>query len=200
MHKMQKVLANEGFSTCNIDYPSTRHGIVALALEHVLPKIQECMDDTASSLNFVTHSLGGIIVRYLAKEELIVNIGRVVMLAPPNQGSEVADALGEFWLFNLINGPAGKELGMAGNSMPLQLGPAGFEVGIIAGNKSINLILSLMIDGENDGKISVENTKLEGMKDFIILPVTHPFIMKEEPAIRQTIYFLIYGMFRKNGA
>ena len=120
------------------------------------------------------------------------------MLAPPNQGSEVADGLSESWLFNLINGPAGKELGMAGNSIPLQLGPANFEVGIIAGNKSINLILSLMIDGENDGKVSIKNTKLEGMKDFIVLPVTHPFIMKEEPAIRQTIHFLIYGMFRKN--
>jgi len=171
---------------------------VTLALEHVLPKILECVNDPGTPLNFVTHSLGGIIVRYLAKKDLIVNIGRVVMLAPPNQGSEVADALSESWLFNLINGPAGKELGMAGNSIPLQLGPANFEVGIIAGNKSINLILSLMIDGENDGKVSIKNTKLEGMKDFIVLPVTHPFIMKEEPAIRQTIHFLIYGMFRKN--
>jgi len=198
MQKMQIALANEGFSTCNIYYPSTRHGIVTLALEHVLPKILECVNDPGTPLNFVTHSLGGIIVRYLAKKDLIVNIGRVVMLAPPNQGSEVADALGESWLFNLINGPAGKELGMASNSIPLQLGPANFEVGIIAGNKSINLILSLMIDGENDGKVSIKNTKLEGMKDFIVLPVTHPFIMKEEPAIRQTIHFLIYGMFRKN--
>lgn len=198
MLKMQRALVNAGFSTCNIYYPSTRHEIVTLATEYVLPKIHECVDDTGSTLNFVTHSLGGIIVRYLAKKDLLVNIGRVVMLAPPNQGSEVADVLGEFWLFKLINGPAGKELGTSDNSIPLQIGPANFEVGIIAGSKSINLILSLMIDGENDGKVSIKNTRLEGMKDFIVLPVTHPFIMKEESAIRQTIHFLIYGMFRKN--
>jgi len=198
MNKMQKALEKENFKTCNIDYPSTRYRIAVLSSEYVLPKIRECIRDIDSPLNFVTHSLGGIIVRYLVKEGLISNIGRVVMLSPPNKGSEVVDILGETWLFNLINGPAGKELGTDSNSMPLQLGPAGFEAGIIIGNKSINLILSAMIDGEDDGKVSIENAKLEGMKDFIVLPLTHPFIMKDELCIKQTINFLTFGMFIKN--
>ena len=198
MSKMQKALEKENFKTCNIDYPSTRHRIAVLSSEYVLPKIRECIRDIDSPLNFVTHSLGGIIVRYLAKIELISNIGRVVMLSPPNRGSEVVNTLGETWLFNLINGPAGKELGTDINSMPLQLGPAGFEAGIITGNKSINLILSAMIDGEDDGKVSIENAKLEGMKDFIVLPLTHPFIMKDELCIKQTIHFLTFGEFIKD--
>ncbi len=198
MIKMQRALEKENFKTCNIDYPSTRYRIAVLSSEHVLPKIRECIRDIDSPLNFVTHSLGGIIVRYLAKEELISNIGRVVMLSPPNKGSEVVNTLGETWLFNLINGPAGKELGTDSNSIPLQLGPASFEAGIITGNKSINLILSAMIDGEDDGKVSIENAKLEDMKDFIVLPLTHTFIMKDESCIKQTIHFLTFGEFIKS--
>lgn len=139
--------------------------------------------------------MGGIIVRYLANKELVSRIGRVVMLSPPNQGSEVVDVLGDTWLFEWINGPAGRVLGTGKDSLPLQLGPAKFELGIIIGIKSINLINSAMIDGADDGKVSVENAKLEGMQDFLILPVTHPFIMKDETVIRQTIHFLNFGRF-----
>ena len=196
MRKMQKALENEGFRTCNIEYPSTRHGIAVLATEYVLPGIRECADGGAP-LNFVTHSLGGIIVRYLVREGLISNIGRVVMLSPPNNGSEVVEALGDTWLFGVINGPAGRELGTGSHSLPAQLGPAEFEVGIIAGNRSINLILSSLIDGEDDGKVSVERARLEGMKDFIVLPLTHPFIMKDGLSIKQAVYFLNHGTFNR---
>jgi triacylglycerol lipase len=198
MNKLQKALEKEGFETCNIDYPSTRYTTAVLVSDYVLPKIRECISKNDLPLNFVTHSLGGIIVRYLAKEELISHIGRVVMLSPPNKGSEVVDVLGDTWLFGRINGPAGRELGTGRNSLPLQLGQANFEAGIITGNKSINLILSVMIDGEDDGKVSVENAKLEEMKDFLVLPLTHPFIMKDETTIKQTIYFLNFGKFSNN--
>ena len=197
MNKMQEALENEGFKTCNIDYPSTQHRISILAQEHILPKIKACVGNIDSSINFVTHSIGGILVRYFAKHALILPMGRVVMLSPPNQGSEVVDALGDTWFFEFINGPAGKELGTDTSSMPLRLGPANFEVGIITGSRSINLILSLMIEGIDDGKVSVERAKLEGMKDFMVLPSTHPFIMRNQKAIAQTIYFLNHGEFKK---
>ena len=197
MNKMQEALDKEGFETCNVDYPSTRHHIAELATDYIVPKILECTNGSIAPINFVTHSMGGIIVRYLAKEGLISLMGRVVMLSPPNHGSEVVDVLGSSWLFNWVNGPAGNELGTDGNSMPLQLGPPDFDVGIITGNKSINLINSAMIDGADDGKVSVENAKLDGMKDFLVLPVTHTFIMKDKTVIKQTIHFLESGKFIK---
>ncbi len=198
MNKMQEALEDEGFKTCNIDYPSTQHRISILAQEHILPKIKACVGNIDSPIHFVTHSIGGILVRYFAKHALISHMGRVVMLSPPNQGSEVVDALGDTWFFEFINGPAGKELGTDTGSIPLRLGPANFEVGIITGSRSIILILSLIIDGRDDGKVSVERAKLEGMKDFLVLPSTHPFIMRNEKAIAQTIYFLNHGLFKKN--
>ncbi len=198
MNKMQEALEGKGFKTCNINYPSTQHRISVLAQEHILPKIKACVGKIDSSIHFVTHSMGGILVRYFAKHALISPMGRVVMLSPPNQGSEVVDALGDTWFFEFIDGPAGRELGTDPGSMPLRLGPANFEVGIITGSRSINLILSLMIEGRDDGKVSIERAKLEGMKDFMVLPSTHPFIMRNEKAIAQTIYFLNHGVFKKN--
>jgi triacylglycerol lipase len=117
------------------------------------------------------------------------------MLAPPNQGSEVVDKLGWLFLFKWVNGPAGNELGTDKNSTPNKLGRANFPVGIIAGDCSINWINSLLIPGRNDGKVSVERTKLAGMSDHVVIHATHPYIMQNREAIRQTIQFLRTGNF-----
>lgn len=119
------------------------------------------------------------------------------MLGPPNQGSEVADTLGALRIFKLINGIAGSELGTGTNSTPNRLGAANFCVGIIAGDRSINWINSMMIPGRDDGKVSVERTKLEGMKDHIVIHATHPFLMRNKTSIRQTIHFLRNGQFER---
>lgn len=197
MNKLENALQNKGFITCNIDYPSTKYPVEILAREHILPKIVDCIGSLDVPICFVTHSMGGIVVRYLAEHALVPHIGRVVMLSPPNKGSEVVDRLGKTWLFKFINGPAGQQLGTDRESLPLQLEPASFEVGIITGSRSINLILSLMIKGKDDGKVSIENAKLQGMKDFMVLPSSHPFIMKNKTAIDQTIFFLNHGVFQK---
>ena len=198
MSKLQKALEDKGFKTCNIDYPSTKHRIEILAQEHILPKIKCCVGNLESPVNFVTHSMGGILVRYFAKHKLIPHMGRVVMLSPPNKGSEVVDTLGETWFFEFINGPAGQELGTDSASMPLQLGPADFEVGIITGDKSLNPLFSRFIPGSDDGKVSVESAQVAGMKAFIIVPHTHTFIMSSPLVARQTIHFLRHGNFKKD--
>ena len=123
-------------------------------------------------------------------------MGRVVMLGPPNKGSQVVDELRSMPGFELINGPAGLQLGTENDSVPNTLGPADFEVGIIAGTSTINFFLSTMLPNPNDGKVSVESTKLEGMTDHISMPVTHPFMMKNEQVIKQVIYFLNNGVFK----
>ena len=97
------------------------------------------------------------------------------MLGPPNQGSEVVDKLRDFSGFHFVNGDAGLELGTGATSVPNQLGAANFDLGVIAGTRSIKLFLSGMIPGDDDGKGVVERTKLEGMNDHLEMEVTHTF-------------------------
>lgn len=195
MKKMAAALAAEGYYVCNIGYPSTQFPVATLAADHVLPAIEACVGkDNSSAVNFVTHSLGGIIVRQLRATGAPINFGRVVMLGPPNAGSEVVDTLGGWSAFQWFNGPAGNELGT--DALPGALGPTNLEVGIIAGRHSINFILSRLIPGPDDGKVAIEHTKLAGMRDFIVLPVSHPFLMKDRDVIAQTLSFLREGRFQ----
>jgi triacylglycerol lipase len=157
--------------------------------------VGDCQRDGATKIDFVAHSLGGILIRSYLAHHSISLLGRVVMLAPPNAGSEVVDKLGWLFLFKWINGPAGNELGTDTNSTPNKLGPVNFPVGIVAGDHSINWINSLLIPGRDDGKVSVERTKLAGMTDHIVIHATHPFIMSNCEAIRQTVQFLRTGSF-----
>jgi triacylglycerol lipase len=195
MVTMERALTEAGYKVRNVDYPSRTASVQKLADDAIGRAVNDCQRDGATKVDFVTHSLGGILVRsYLARHS-IPSLGRVVMLAPPNQGSEVVDKLGWLFLFKWINGPAGNELGTDKNSTPNKLGPANFPVGIIAGDRSINWINSSLIHGSDDGKVSVERTKLAGMSDHIVIHATHPFIMRNREVIRQTIQFLRMGNF-----
>jgi hypothetical protein len=157
--------------------------------------LQRCRAQGATTIHMVTHSLGGILVRaYLAGNQ-VPELGRVVMLGPPNQGSEVVDTFSLLPGFALWNGPAGEELGTSPGSVPNQLGPVTFPVGVIAGTRSLNPLLSTAFSEENDGKVAVSRTKVEGMTDFIALPISHPLMMREPAAIRQTLEFLRSGHF-----
>jgi pimeloyl-ACP methyl ester carboxylesterase len=195
MAKMERALTGAGYQVKNVDYPSRTASVQQLADDAIGNAVADCRRDGAVRIDFVTHSLGGILVRsYLARHS-IPSLGRVVMLAPPNQGSEVVDRLGRLFLFKWINGPAGSELGTGANSTPNRLGPATFPVGIIAGDRSINWINSLLIPGRDDGKVSVERTRLAGMSGHIVIHAAHPFVMRNHEAIRQTIQFLRTGGF-----
>ena len=195
MQTMAQALEAHGYRVCNLDYPSREHAIAVLAAQFVAPQIARCVADPAEPVNFVTHSLGGIIVRELATAGLVQHFGRVVMLGPPNQGSEVVDQLADWRAFDVINGPAGRELGTADGAVPRTLGPAAFELGVVAGNRSINWINSLMIPGADDGTVSVESARLQGMQDFIVVNTSHPFLMMDAGVIEQTIVFLRTGCF-----
>jgi pimeloyl-ACP methyl ester carboxylesterase len=195
MARMETALTKVGYRVVNVDYPSRSAAIERLSEDAIGHAVAECQRHGATTIHFVTHSLGGILVRSYLARHTIPNLGRTVMLAPPSQGSEVVDKLAALWIFKKLNGPAGGELGTSENSTPRKLGPAKFCVGVIAGNRSINWINSFLIPGRDDGKVSVERTKLAGMADFLILPTAHPFIMKNHDAIQQTVAFLKRGKF-----
>jgi triacylglycerol lipase len=195
MNTMEKQLKAGGFQVVNWGYPSRHHMIEELAENAIPAAIEACRKKGATTIHFVTHSMGGILVRYYLKHHEIQGIGRVVMLSPPNGGSEVVDTFRNTFPFRFINGPAGKQLGTDASSLPRRLGKVEFDSGVITGDRSINPINSILIPGADDGKVSVRNAKVEGMSDFLVVHVSHPFIMKHREVITQTIHFLKNGKF-----
>ncbi len=197
MNKAAKVLAVYGYKIINVDYPSRSADINTLAQKYITQALKQCAARSIKQIHFLTHSMGGILLRDYLSRHSIDKLGRVVMLAPPNQGSEVVDKLGGWRLFYYLNGPAGLQLGTDHNSMPNRLGPVNFQLGIIAGNKTPNPLLSSLIPGVNDGKVSVRRTQVEGMQDFMVMPYSHSFIMRREAVIEQALHFIQRGYFAR---
>ena len=196
MEKMELGLSEAGFQTANIAYPSRKKTVEQLANIAVPQGLDACRaKPDIARIHFVTHSLGGILVRQYLSEHPIDDLGRVVMLGPPNQGSEAVEGLGGVPGFDWINGPAGRQLGKGTDSVPLQLGPAEFELGIIAGNRTIDPITSSVLENPDDGRVSVTDTRLEGMDDFIVVEHSHAFMMRMREPIELTVRFLKTGSF-----
>ena len=194
MSRIANALAQHGYEVHNLGYPSRRWPIEGLA-ENIGGQVYRLQIDQYEKVHFVTHSLGSIVLRYFLSQNQIPNLGRVVMLAPPNQGAELADIFEKIPLFHWVLGPAGAQLGTSPDSLPNSLGPVNYEVGVIAGNRSFNPLFSSLIPGPDDGRVSVESTKLDGMTDFLTLPCIHPLIMNYRCVIQQILYFLQYGGF-----
>ena len=197
MRKLERRLAREGYGTRNIGYPSTRHDIETLTEQRIAPALADLAADPHVTMHFVGHSLGGILIRKYIRDHRPANLGRVVMLAPPNQGSEVVDKLGDWALFKFFLGPAGRELGTGPDSVPQQLGPADYEVGVIIGNKTWDFWLSRYHSGPSDGKVSVERARLSGMRDFLVVPMGHTFLMRRADIHYQILAFLKDGRFAR---
>lgn len=195
MLPMERYLRSEGFQVANIHYPSTRFPVEILAPEGVERGLAQLPPE--GPVHFVTHSMGGILLRWYVRHRGLDRLGRVVMLGPPNRGSEVVDKLRSWPPYRWLNGPAGQQLGTDEDSLTSRLGPATFSLGVIAGDRSINPLLSLMLPGPNDGKVTVERTRLEGMADHLTLHVTHPLMMRCPTVLNQTAHFLRRGYFAR---
>ncbi|WP_339693088.1 alpha/beta hydrolase [Celeribacter baekdonensis] len=195
MAVLAQALKSEGYYVINHAYPSRQAPIDILAETALLSAREDCRTSSGPSVppNVVTHSMGGILLRVFAQAHPDLEWGRVVMMGPPNHGSEIVDMFETNAAFVDANGPAGLQLGT--NGLPDTLPPLPFEAGVIAGSQSLNPLLSAIVEGKDDGKVSIESTKVEGMKAHLTLPVTHTFMMQNPRVIVQVLNFLDTGTF-----
>ena len=203
MWMIEEVLEYHGYTVVNEGYPSTEAPITDL-VGHVGSAVEQC---GPVQTHFVTHSLGGILVRAWLRDNRPPLMGRVVMLAPPNHGTEIIDHLSELdilpdlmpnlvaEILSFLHGPAVSELGTDEGSVPSRLPPVDYELGVIAGNRAISPLGPIIIEGENDGTVSVESTMVDGMADHIVLPVTHTLLMLNPIVIAEVLEFLHHGVF-----
>lgn len=195
LRKLEEALKSSGFATCNLDYPSRKKSLHDLAAE-INPAIMN-FAEKIGPIHFVGHSMGGLLIRvYLAKYRP-VRLSRVVMLGTPNGGSEVADLLKGLSIYRAFYGPAGLQL-LTGQDQTLAcLPPLDYEVGVIAGTRSIDPISSFFVlPKPNDGRVSVQSSKLAGMADHMTIKASHTRLPGHPTAIEQTIAFLREGRFK----
>ena len=200
MKRLEFGLKNHGYRVLNVSYPSTRFSVAELSAGWLRPLLEKKIPASATKIHFVTHSLGGIILRQYLSHHRLEKLGRVVMLAPPNHGSEVIDRLKANPLARNLLGPTLLELGTDSAGVPNKLGPIQFECGVISGDRSINPVLSRALPGPNDGKVTLESAKVEGMRDFLVLHSTHTWLMWRTRTLRQTLRFLESGQFDHQGS
>ena len=196
MVALQNKLSNYEYEVINIGYPSTKMSIEKLE-DYIKKQIDKYEFHPERKIHFVTHSMGGIIVRYYLKRQKLNNLGRVVMVSPPNKGSQLADFYGSY-LIREIFGPSAQQLKTDLSSFPNRLGAVDFDLGIIAGDKNSNPFYALFFSTENDGKVSVENAKVAGMLDFLTVHRSHQNILYSQEVIEQIVYFIENGHFYRD--
>ena len=183
-----------GYAVVNHGYRSRRHSIDEHAEQlRILVRAITC----TGQIHFITHSLGGIIVRAMLADRGARPdcLGRVVMLSPPNQGSELADFLSGNPVFHAVLGPAAGELGTSESSTPNKLGPVDFDVGVITGDRTVFPWSSRIFPGPGDGKVTVERAQVSGMRDFLVVQRSHSFIMYGSDVAEAAFHFLEHGRF-----
>ncbi len=200
LNKVEKKFKKIGFIVWNESYPSTEKKVEDLS--NVVGRgLDFCKSQNAESIYFITHSMGGILVRHYFQDKmndpLIIKIKAVVMLSPPNHGSEIVDAFKSQSWFKWFNGPAGLQMGTEITSLPNSLKSIPLNIGVITGNVSSDPWFSYLFGGPNDGKVSVESAKLKEMKDFLVVPRGHTFIMDSDDVIKNIVYFFEHSVFIK---
>lgn len=194
MSELEEKLQRAGYSAQNINYPSRKHGVAELADDAVGRGVTQCREEEASTIHFVAHSLGGILVRQYLTEQQLDELGRVVMLGTPNQGAVIADRLQGWPGFTLL-GPSAKQISTGPESIISELDEIDYELGVIAGNRSINPFGAILLKEPNDSVVTVSSTHIENMSAHLVLPVIHNIMMRNNKVIDNTIHFLKTGQF-----
>jgi triacylglycerol lipase len=194
MSSLETTLKQSNYVVINRSYPTTKLSIKELAESYIQPMVTDCLNSNPDKIMFITHSLGGLVLEKFLENNTIPNLSHVVMLSPPHHGSPLADALFKNWLYKFVMGPAGQELITKNKHITSSIQQAE-KFGIIAGNYNLIPFTNAFFHEENDGKVSISSAKTTEMTDFIILPVSHTFMMKNKFTKKQILYFLKYGKF-----
>jgi predicted alpha/beta hydrolase family esterase len=188
-------LAEHGnYEIVNVSYPSTQADVRAHAAS--LAKVLDNLEGI-EQVNFVAHSLGNLVVRdwlheHYKSEAARFELGRFVMLGPPNNGAQFARSFKENRLFSIVTGPSGKQLGEGWEELARHLGTPCCEFGILAGSAAIP---NPLVEGNDDGMVAVSETKLPGAADFRVLPYHHGHIRSSEVVGEMTLNFVQHGYF-----
>ncbi len=194
MRKLANFLEKNDFEVLNLGYPSTKHSIETIA-DIINPRVAAFAESISGKVHFVGYSMGGLVIRAYLHRYKPLNLGRIVMIGTPNNGSEVADFLRNRKLYRMLYGPAGQQLITDQSGFAHHFGAVDYEVGVIAGNRPVDLISSRIIGKSNDGKVSIDSTKLTGMKDHVIVQSSHTFFPSNQQMMHQVTAFLKYGRF-----
>ncbi len=189
----EKRLNSQGYHVLNIDYPSHQ-----LTIERTAQEVAAILDqkiDRTRPVHFVTHSMGGVVTRCLLERHPQPNLGRVVMMSPPHHGSEWADLASKINIPDQLRSKPLKEIRTSPDSFVHQLGEIDYELGIIGANRHFGTLTSPVFSGENDGVVSIDSMKVNGMKDFIVLRKLHVTMVFSPKVIKQTTHFLQHGQF-----
>lgn len=195
MRSIDSHLSEQGFATVRIDYPSTAHEIPVLAENYLGPGVSSCSEQGAEKIHIVTHSMGAIVTRHYLQNNSLPQGSHVVMLSPPNQGSELSDKFGDSWWYQWFVGPAGSSLTKKENGIIEKLKPVDESIGIIAAYRNWSLWPSSWLPTPNDGTVSVESMALEEMDDFIIVEDGHAMMRFNQEVLDQISYYLSSGKF-----
>ena len=195
MQPLADALEAAGYRPINLSYPSRKMPIEQIAGEWLPVKLREGGAAAAPRVHFVAHSMGSLVTRLYLRDHRPANLGRVVMLGPPNHGSAAADRSSQSALLRALMGVNLPRLGTGETAIARQLGPADFEVGVIAGKSALNLLFRKDLGTEHDGAVTVESARLEGMRDFIVLPHSHTVMLWRSAVHAQVLAFLRDGRF-----
>jgi len=189
-----------GYMAACVAYPSLfddigRH---AKSLDSVIRRL-----DGIEEINFVGHSMGNLVIRrYLADQTDVAagrkpdqRIKRIVMLGPPNQGAELAEKLGDNPAFIAVFGSAGQQLGKRWAELEPTLATPACEFGIIAGGRGDDRGFNPLLNGDNDGIVTVASTRLTGARDFLLVNELHFFLLRSTNVQKRALEFLKHGYF-----
>jgi triacylglycerol esterase/lipase EstA (alpha/beta hydrolase family) len=208
MKFLESRLGKAGYTVHNLGYPSTRVPIEEAA-EQVRGKIEQLAG--TDTVHIVAHSMGNLVARKALDGDLPhsgqiklgqiklgqIKLGKMVMIAPPSRGSFAAERLKELDIFRWVFGPAGQQLPSKNTAFFENLPEPPCPFGIIAGGRGTEDGYNPIIPGDNDGTVSVEETKLPGAADMVIIRNTHTLLLFDEETAAQTVHFLKHGRFRK---
>jgi hypothetical protein len=189
------------FTIVNVSYASSRNevGVHARALASVV----EYLGPEVTEINFVAHSLGNLVLRHYLGDQTDLATGkqpdarikRIVMLAPPNNGAQIAERFRDYTVFKTVWGTSGLELANEWARLTPHLATPACEFGIIAGTRGTTSGNNPLLTGVDDFVVRLDETRLPGARDFLIVPALHGVIMDDPQVQTATLRFLWHGYF-----